>query len=586
MTAKCNGSVPLIHRFTIERFRGIKHLDWYPEPGVNVILGGGDTGKTTVLDAIALLLCPTNTVLLSDTDYWEREVENGFCIEAVLSLPAACGINQQTKSVWPWDWDGKEAKVPPLEQEQALATPVYRVRVQGMPDFDLAFEILQPDGTTDHFAATVRRRIGLVRLSGDDRNDRDLRLLQGSALDRLLSDRTLRSRLGKKLSASDVEDELKAEAKTRLVGLETAFEKQALPTGLSIGLTGGAGLSVNALIGLNATKFGVKLPLVTWDAGTRRLAALQIAAADQAEAPITVVDEVERGLEPYRQRILIAELLKSGGQVFVTTHSSAALSAASEAAVWYVDSKCSIGRLPKTVTAHRTRDPECFLARLAVIAEGATEVGFLQHLLRRAIGHDLLDRGIWITDGCGNDNTLSLLEGLVESGLAFAAFADDEGRDATKWAMVKSKLGPLLFRWNSGCIEENIIKIVPADRLEELIAAPNGETGDRLRTLADRLGIPDKNLAAIREHTGDLAQLIIDAAVGTFPKGREETYDGEKKAFRKHAQCWFKSAVGGSELAAKMFQFGLWPYLEEQLLPFLNAVRGAVGLSPLNTLPS
>ena len=92
---------PLIRRLTIERFRGIEKLVWYPEPGVNVILGGGDVGTTTILDAIALLLSPTNTTVLSDADYWRRDVEKGFCIEAVMSLPETCGINQQRKNAWP-----------------------------------------------------------------------------------------------------------------------------------------------------------------------------------------------------------------------------------------------------------------------------------------------------------------------------------------------------------------------------------------------------------------------------------------------------------------------------------------------------
>ena len=69
---------------------------------------------------------------------------------------------------------------------------------------------------------------------------------------------------------------------------------------------------MNALVGLTATKDEVKLPLASWGAGTRRLAALEIAAADQTDNPITLVDEVERGLEPYRQRVLITELQKKG----------------------------------------------------------------------------------------------------------------------------------------------------------------------------------------------------------------------------------------------------------------------------------
>ena len=582
-------TAPLIRRLTIERFRGIKRLEWYPAQGVNVILGGGDVGKTTILDAIALLLNPTNTMLLSDADYWRREVENGFCIEAVMSLPATCGISRQTKNAWPWEWDGKDPKLPAIDKEPSAdgpAEPVYRLRVRGTEDFDLAFEVLQPDDTADHLTVAVRREIGLVRLSGDDRNDRDLRLVQGSALDRLLSDKTLRSRLGQKLAENDVEEELDSEAKKKLKSLDTAFEKEALPNGLSLGLTGSQGLSLNALIGLTATKDEVKLPLASWGAGTRRLAALQIAAAHEGKDPITLVDEVERGLEPYRQRILMAELQRRTSQVFLTTHSATALSAASMATLWYVDSKGVIGRLPDSAISHQKCDPEMLLSRIAIVAEGPTELGFVDFLLRRAIDKELLDLGIWITDACGNDRALKMLEDLTKSGLQFAGFADHEGRHPARWAAVHERLGNLLFRWPTGCLEENIINLVPVDRLEDFIKEPDGDSGVRRRTLADRLGIDGKEFSTIKAEATDLTKLIIDAATGTIPESKSNAERGEKKDLKKHAEKWFKSAEGGRELAAKVFDFNLWPQLEKQLLPFLNAVRGTVSLPGINNLPS
>jgi putative ATP-dependent endonuclease of the OLD family len=67
-------------------------------------------------------------------------------------------------------------------------------------DLDLAYEIVQADGTTDNLSVPLRRSIGLVRLSGDDHNDCDLRLVQGSALDRLLSDKGLRSPMARELA--------------------------------------------------------------------------------------------------------------------------------------------------------------------------------------------------------------------------------------------------------------------------------------------------------------------------------------------------------------------------------------------------
>ena len=136
--------------------------------------------------------------------------EAGFAIEAVFSLPWSSGVNQQTKPSWPWDWTGKEAVVPSLRWRAAATTrePVYCLRVRGTSDLELVYEIVQPDGDTDIFPVALRRQIGLVRLSGDDRNDRDLRLRPGLRLDRLLSDKGLRSRLVSELTKNDVKNEL------------------------------------------------------------------------------------------------------------------------------------------------------------------------------------------------------------------------------------------------------------------------------------------------------------------------------------------------------------------------------------------
>jgi len=202
-----------IYRLSIERFRCIKSLTWHPASGVNVILGGGDVGKTTLLDAIALLLSPTNPTTLSDTDYHARAVDAGFVIEAILSIPANTGVNHQTKPSWPWQWDGKGVSVPGIEGEITGGEPVYWFRLRGTEDLELIYEIVQPDGTADSLSVALRRSIGLVRLSGDDRNDRDLRLVQGSALDRLLSDKALRSRLVTELAKSDVAEQLGPEGK-------------------------------------------------------------------------------------------------------------------------------------------------------------------------------------------------------------------------------------------------------------------------------------------------------------------------------------------------------------------------------------
>ena len=574
-------SAPIIYRLAIERFRCITSFSWHPAKGVNLILGGGDVGKTTILDAIGLLLSPTNPATLSDTDYHARNIDAGFVIEAIVSLPPQSGINQQTKASWPWEWNGSDAVVPTMDGDGATkGEPVYRLRVRGTEDLELAYEIVQPDNSTDHLSVGLRRSIGLVRLSGDDRNDRDLRLVQGSALDRLLSDKALRSRLASDLAKSDVTEQLTDPAKEALKALDHVFKKKNLPDKLDLAITGGQGLSISALIGLTANREGVQLPLASWGSGTRRFAALAIAEQSQGEAPITLVDEVERGLEPYRQRVLMGSLQAGQSQVFVTTHSPSAISGASGASLWYIDHTGKIGQLASAeIARHRESDPETFLARLAIVAEGVTEFGFAGFLLEKAFDSSLQTHGVRLTDGGGHDSTLGLLEALARGGLRFGGFADDEGKYPTRWQNLAQTLDNMLFRWESGCIEKNVIGIVPDDKLEALLTDPEDKkTGMRLRTLAERLGILDKDFATVKTTAGSrLKTLIVEAATGTVPQDKTS----EKKHYQSHGQTWFKTMEGGRELAGKVFTLGLWPTLKHKLLPFCNAVRKAVDLDEI-----
>ena len=45
-----------IAHIEIQNFRGIATMAWSPEPGINCLIGPGDSTKTTILDAIELVL--------------------------------------------------------------------------------------------------------------------------------------------------------------------------------------------------------------------------------------------------------------------------------------------------------------------------------------------------------------------------------------------------------------------------------------------------------------------------------------------------------------------------------------------------
>jgi putative ATP-dependent endonuclease of OLD family len=529
-----------------------------------------------------LLLNPSNAAAVSESDYWKRDSTQEFVIEAVMTLPEATGISSQHNFSWPWAWNGQDAVAPPASEDDDLPAPddpVYRVRVRGTTELELAWEIVQPHDDADHFSVGVRRKIGLVRLSADERNDRDLRLVYGSALDRLLADNALRARIGKQVSDLNLHDSLNEQGKEAIKNLDSRMVEAALPRDLKLGLTTSQGLSIGALIGLLATKNGISLPLASWGAGTRRMTALEIASSTKKEASVTIIDEIERGLEPYRLRKLINVLQEQHGQTFLTTHSPVAITCADQAHLWYLDSKGNIGALPhEKIGPQQRRDPETFLARVAVIAEGPTEVGFLQFLLEKAFGTEPLDYGVRVCDGQGNPATLDLLETLASAGLLFAGFADDEGTAPGRWKALKDMLGARLHQWPQGCTEQHVIGAVPDEKLQALLRVGDGEMdGDRLRTLADRLGLQDKQPAAIEQTLAATGKtwraLIIDAATGSKTGAPE----GAEKSWKSHSRHWFKSEAGGRELAEKMVALGAWDTVQPQLLPLINAILASAG---------
>jgi putative ATP-dependent endonuclease of the OLD family len=169
-----------IRRLTISRFRGIEELSF--EPGSRtVILGPQNAGKSTVLEALDLLLHhgfgrprqpPT------EIDYFNRSPNEGFEVEAVLGDLGEDFLADVREHLEGWH----------LENHQVVAEPeadgverVVRVRVRGTADLTHNHEFAKHESEGALFNPARRLQVGWV-FDGRARDPlRQLSFYQGGA---------------------------------------------------------------------------------------------------------------------------------------------------------------------------------------------------------------------------------------------------------------------------------------------------------------------------------------------------------------------------------------------------------------------
>ncbi len=79
-----------IRNIELRNFRGISELSWSPSSGINCLIGPGDSGKTTILDAIELCLASRYQISFDDTDFYNANPATPICLTITLGdLPVA-----------------------------------------------------------------------------------------------------------------------------------------------------------------------------------------------------------------------------------------------------------------------------------------------------------------------------------------------------------------------------------------------------------------------------------------------------------------------------------------------------------------
>lgn len=582
----------VIREILISNFRGIEFLKWWPTPGINCLIGSGDGGKSTVLDAIELTLGAKQSVGFTDADFHKCLVDKPIIIDVTLGALADELRNIETYGHFLRGWDQQTGAIH-NETSVALET-VLTVRLIVRDDLEpqwlLFSEGAAAEGRERNLQWKHRQIIAPTRLGTVASHH--MALGPRSVLGKLSPDKTqaaaalaAASRQARQAFAEkgcDGVDDILTTAKMIASNMGIPVERvDALLDVKGATFSGGA-------IALHDEE---QVPLKNLGSGSMRLlvAGLQKIAG---QSNISIIDEAEFGLEPYR----IIRLLDSLGaksndtsqQVFMTTHSPVVLRELSSVQLHAVrkirttipavindgqitqpETKAtSNGIVPLGATEEAQKTlrvcAEAFLAPSVIVCEGKTEIGVVRGLdlwLQSQNQNSILASGCHWADG-GGSSMMERAKIFSRMGYRTALFMDSDVVYAPAQYTELATLGITVIRWQEGySTEAAIFASTPAQQIPNLLSiACEWRSEDSINGKIRHVSNGQYNLQSCRENFVDVMRPMLGQCAG----------DGK----------WFKD-IEPAERVMKEVIAPAWQGTGQVLAAPLNSLWQWIGTSPI-----
>jgi len=475
-----------IRKIEIKNFRSIKSLTWLPLPGVNCLIGPGDIGKSTILDAIDLCLGARRSISISDADFHSLDI--GCAISITLTLG---DLEDSLKSIEAYGiyfqaFNSETGEV--LEEPKRGLETVLNLNLTINDDLEPEWSLVSgratSQGLTKNIAWKDRVAIAPMRLGSYENSN--FSWSKGSVLNRL-SDQKIEA--GELLAqvAREARNTFGAYTDEQLSSTLALVIKAANELGVEIGDAAKAMLDVrsvsftNGAISLHDNN-GV--PLRNLGTGSSRLLIAGLNQNSINKTKIILVDEVEHGLEPHRlTRLLNALGSKSQdpvSQVFLTTHSPVALRELSGDQLYVVRRSSDEHVLTPIGISNQMQGairvyPESFLASTVIVCEGASEVGFIRGMDERRSESGKLSlsaRGVSYVDAKGGSPDECLKKAMVYLTLGYKtiAFLDGDLEISGEILQEFQKAGGILVGWRDDrAIEDELFLSLTDDGVDLLI---------------------------------------------------------------------------------------------------------------------
>lgn len=504
-----------VRQIKVAHFRGIELLDWKPGSSFCCLIGAGDSGKSTVLDAVEAVLS-SRWFTFTEPDFLGCDTSRPIVIEATVGELSKALKSDERLGLYVRGWTSTgELRDEPEDGDEPVLTVRLTVDASMEPVWELICDRVDDPRTLSN---RDRALFGLVRLAGEDA--RHLAWGQGSVLSRLTGDtheasaRLAQAYKAARENANLNEIESLADAAEKAEGFAKrlgAYVEGSYEPGLELGRSG---LSSGS-IALHDD--GVPLRLA--GLGTRRLATLAIQKSAISEGAIVLIDEIEHGLEPHRIIGAIAQLkadqygsITAGqpvGQVLMTTHSDVAIGEMGPERLRVVQ-MVRPGRqlavlaptVPDSIRALMRFTPRALFARRILVTEGNTEIGMLlgirEHWPARHAGKPIEQLGVAIADGNGAQAPAMALA-LHELGYETAIFRDSDTSLSRADETSLAAAGIQVFEYGGNLNTEQAIFSAASDEIvQELLNFAREERGhDAIDNNID-IKLPELTLAVIR----------------------------------------------------------------------------------------
>jgi putative ATP-dependent endonuclease of OLD family len=546
------GYMARIRKIEIENFRGIKALDWKPSEGINCLIGPGDSGKSSVLDAIDLCLGARRNLSFTDADFHKLDVSKPIKVKVTVGELDDALKNIDTYGLYVRSFDAGTGEVEdePDKDGETVLTIQLAVESDLEPNWTLMSARAAAQGLSRNLSWGDRIRLAPTRIG--NMADFHLGWRKGSVLNKLTDEEADASAALVK-AARDARVTFGDEAQEKLGDTLAIVAATAKELGIPIGD------DIKAMLDAHSVSFSGGtislhdadgIPLKGLGIGSTRLliAGLQKKAAK--EATMILIDELEHGLEPHRIIRLIGSLGAKENpaplQVFMTTHSPVALRELSGKQLYVTRRQpaqldvIEVGDQNGVQGTIRTF-PEAFLAPSVVICEGASEVGLIRGLDQFRVSQELLSisaEGTALVDGGGATRIFDRNDAFVALGYRTAILRDDDLQPDPPKETAFICAGGKVVTWGSGRALE-----------DELFASLSEDGVMKLLTRAIELHGEDLVDAHIKSAT-DGAKALTDIQIELQLESLSiETRAILGKAARTKRAGWFKTGTWMEDVA-------------------------------------